>query len=473
MGKREQVDGDAASLPLRKRGAQRLEGVAIRLPREEAVAVDEVEQRHRLAPQGVDDVVVVHDLIVSPARKRPAAWQRHQVRAADKNVEAIIVKAHAQAVADEARGHGVEDLAHPEAAGGGDAHRHLLVVAGPPRRQRPQGGTLAVDALAVAGVAPADEFVEEGAIGAQVEEGSGGAQEQRVGDGALEVAVRPFHRPVLVGEAGVVARRRHAVVGAERLVASGQVLLGSFIEVAEGGREAVGAVLAWGAAERPEGVLQALGERHEALAAEHDVGVLEARVGEPEVVEPVIEGLAGDRDAEVGHVGEVREAEAARLVGLAEDDVLLGAVDGPPGADAPLEGPADAGAEIGVAAQDLLEDRHGSQAGRGLKQGDDLGLEEVAQRIGPAPAAHARLHGGQARVAGEAVARGGAEVCLGGSDRDGVGATVMHEEPHLVVGHVAAGHAGGPLGRDNLLRTTSRPGSPGTSPHRAGDSHRD
>ena len=53
-------------------------------------------------------------------------------------------------------------------------------------------------------------------------------------------------------------------------------------------------MLARRAAERPQRVLQALGQRHEALAAEHDMGMLEAGEGQAEVIEPVIERRAGD-----------------------------------------------------------------------------------------------------------------------------------------------------------------------------------
>jgi hypothetical protein len=55
-------------------------------------------------------------------------------------------------------------------------------------------------------------------------------------------------------------------VGAERLVAAGDVLGGGTVEVAVGGREAVGAMLERGAAQGPEGVLEVLGEGGEALA---------------------------------------------------------------------------------------------------------------------------------------------------------------------------------------------------------------
>lgn len=52
------------------------------------------------------------------------------------------------------------------------------------------------------------------------------------------------------------------------------------------------------------------------------MGVLEAGIGEPEVIEPVIERRPRDRDADVAHVGEVRQSGSAGLVDLPEDDLL-------------------------------------------------------------------------------------------------------------------------------------------------------
>jgi hypothetical protein len=100
-------------------------------------------------------------------------------------------------------------------------------------------------------------------------------------------------------------------------------------------------------AKRPQRILQSFRQRHEALAAEHDIGVLEAGIGKPEMVEPVIELLARNGNAETGHVGEVRKAEAAGLMRLSEDDLLFLAVDGPPGADAPLQRAANPAAQFG------------------------------------------------------------------------------------------------------------------------------
>ena len=170
VGERQQVDHDPAGLPLRQGFPERLEGAPVGLAREELVAVDEVEQRHRLAAQRVDDVTVVDDLVVPAVRVRPPARERHQVGAAEEHLEPIVVEADAQAMADQARGHGVEHLAQREAARRGDADRHLLVVAGPPLWQSLEGRPFAVDPLGIAGVAAADDLVDEAAVGGQIGE---------------------------------------------------------------------------------------------------------------------------------------------------------------------------------------------------------------------------------------------------------------------------------------------------------------
>jgi hypothetical protein len=76
-------------------------------------------------------------------------------------------------------------------------------------------------------------------------------------------------------------------MGTQLLVAPGEVLLGNAIEVAKRRRQAVAAMLFRHAAERPQRILQAFGERDKTLAAEHHM--LEARERQPEVVEPMIE----------------------------------------------------------------------------------------------------------------------------------------------------------------------------------------
>ena len=176
------------------------------------------------------------------------------------------------------------------------------------------------------------------------------------------MAVRAFDRTVLVRHAAIVAGRLHAVMRAQRLVATRLILPRVVIEIAEGGRQAVAAMLQRGAAERPQRILQPLGQCHKALAAEHDMGVLPAREGQAEVIEPVIERHTGDADAVIAHVGEIGKPQPARRMLLPEDDVLLGPVQRPPGTDAPLQRAADAGADLGMAAPDLVENGDRPQA---------------------------------------------------------------------------------------------------------------
>ncbi len=74
---------------------------------------------------------------------------------------------------------------------------------------------------------------------------------------------------------------------------------GIAIEVAERRRQTVAAVFLRHPAERPQGILKPGSECDKALAPEHDVGVLETGVGEPEMVEPMLEANAGHRDLEI------------------------------------------------------------------------------------------------------------------------------------------------------------------------------
>ena len=287
-------------------------------------------------------------------------------------------------MADETRGHGVEHLAQREAAGRGDRHGDFLVVGASALRQPLQLGALGIDALGVAGIAAADDLVDEAAVAGEIVEAARAPDQQRVLDRPLEMAVRPLDGAVLMGDAGSVAGRLHAIMAAQVVVAARQILPGLAVEIAEGGRQAVASVLARHSAQRPQGVLETFGKGDEALAAEHDVGVLEAGPGEAEVIEPMLERLAGDGDAGPAHVGEVRQAEAAGLVALPEDHLLLLAMDRPPCPDAPLQRAPDAAAERGMAPQHLLEDGDGTNAGRRLQERHDLAIENVGERIGTA-----------------------------------------------------------------------------------------
>ena len=255
------------------------------------------------------------------------------------------------------------------------------------------------DTPLVAGVLATEDLVDEVPVGRKVSEVGAPAQEQRIADRALEVSMRALDRAVLVCDTAVVAARLHPVVQAQGLIARGQILPGGAVQVMERCREAVAAMLARRTAERPQSVLQPLGQGHVTLPTHDHVRVLEARTGEPEVIQPVLEGNPGHTDREVAHLGEVRESHLPGLMYLAEDNLVLRPVQCPPSADAPLERAPDALIETRMASLHLLEHRHGAQLRRRQQHWHDLGVEELHERIGSSSAPGRLLLGRQPWIA--------------------------------------------------------------------------
>ena len=174
--------------------------------------------------------------------------------------------------------------------------------------------------------------------------------------------------------------------------------------------------------------------------AQHHVRVGEGGVGQTEVVQAMIQRGAGDRHAQAAGVGEVRQTELARRVGLAEDDFLLRTVHGAPLANAALERAANAGTQFRMPAHQLLEQRHRTQARCLLQQRDQFLLEDPRQRIGPASAPNLLPGGRQSPIRLDAVGRGGTEAGLGRSRLRRVLLSKLHVKPHLVIGNVTAWH---------------------------------
>jgi len=88
---------------------------------------------------------VIDDLVVLVRGVDPPTRQRHEMGAADEDIEPVIVEAYPEPVSDQARGHGIEYLAERETAGGCDAHADLLIVRRAPVRQSLQFGALNID----------------------------------------------------------------------------------------------------------------------------------------------------------------------------------------------------------------------------------------------------------------------------------------------------------------------------------------
>jgi hypothetical protein len=220
-------------------------------PGKELLAIDEIEQRHRLAAQRVNHMPIIDDMATFAVRPGAAAPQGEQRRRALKAFEPIVIEPGQQPMADEPGGNGVEHLAQRKRAGQGDKDRDLLVIGALAHGQRLERDAFEIDAFAVAGVVAADDLVDTASPAGQIVEVARAAQPQRVGERLLQMPMRTpaetegfrRDRAVLVRQPCVVAGRRHAVVSAQDLVAARQIGLGVALKVAERRRQAVAAML--------------------------------------------------------------------------------------------------------------------------------------------------------------------------------------------------------------------------------------
>jgi hypothetical protein len=125
----------------------------------------------------MDDMPIFDDMSMLAVRLRSPAPQGDDGRRAQEAFEPIVIKAHAQPVADQLRGNGVEHLAQREGAGRRDIDIDLLVVGGPADRQIFQRQPFLVDALGVASVAAANDLIDEAPPRGKMVEVGGGAQQ--------------------------------------------------------------------------------------------------------------------------------------------------------------------------------------------------------------------------------------------------------------------------------------------------------
>src|SRR6266446_6920780 len=159
---------------------------------------------------------------------------------------------------------------------------------------------------------------------------------------------------------------------------------------------------------------------------------------------------------------------------LPEDDVLLGAVQRPPGTDAPLQGAANTGADLRMAAPDLVENGHRPQAWGAFQHRHYLAVPNRSQRIATSAAARRFLLRRQPWILFDAIGGGGAEPGLGRGNGRRLGLAETHIQPHLAVGDVAAGQAAVPHRREEPASyrptATARKHSPlRVDPHRPCD----
>ena len=279
------------------------------------------------------------------------------------------------------------------------------------RRQRQQRLELDTDRVTPARVLARNKFLQQGLVGSEVGEVARAAQLQRLLETGLQMAVRRFHRAVLVADAGIVAGRIHAVVAAELGIACRLVVLAGQVPVGRG--KSIGTMRARHPTQLPQRLLQPLGERREALAAADRFDVLPATVGEPEMIKQMRERLAVQRHAEPAAVGEIRQRLKTRRMLLAKDQLALRPFGRPP-----VRHPALQRAQklIGIAPRmvplQLFQQRRRAQARHRLQQrhqllAPDLGEGILARAVAPRPIPLAGQHRIHPEPASAALAKPG------------------------------------------------------------------
>ena len=343
-------------------------------------------------------------------------------------------------MATEPGGHGVEHLLVHEPAAAANGYAHFLEAARKDPGQRAQQLALGIDLWPAPGVGPRKLLGEEAAVGRRALEVPRSSQSQGRFQRFLQMPVRALDGSVLMGGAAVVPRRFHSVLRAQSPIARGQILLRIRLEIAERRRQAVRAVLCRDPTEFPQRMLQSLRQRLETLPAKNRLYIGEARPRHPEVIQQVVQGLAGDRDPQRGRHGEVRYPLPAGNLLLLEENLLIRTVAQLPGPHTPLQRPAHARVQIRVVRLKLVEQIDRTQLRIRHQQRYQLLLEHLRQRIRP-PSAPARTvqrrHPAGTR---DPISRRTAEPRSRGGDLDTTPVLHAHEKLPLLNCKVTAGH---------------------------------
>src|SRR3546814_9715554 len=87
MGHGQQLDHLAASVTLGHGFEQPFEHEPVRLAREQLVAIGQLQQGHRLTPEAMDHVTVIHHIAMFGSAFRATAWPGHEITAAQEQIE--------------------------------------------------------------------------------------------------------------------------------------------------------------------------------------------------------------------------------------------------------------------------------------------------------------------------------------------------------------------------------------------------
>lgn len=256
--------------------------------REQVVAVGVVRERTRLTHQRVDDVPVMHRVLVPPDQSRQRVGKLVRV----PDLDPVRVQPGLHPLADQPAVDRVNAAVNVNQAPGIDTAPHLKATGLTRLGQLRERRDLLGEAIHPTSVANPHHVPEEVRVLLPAGEIPAPAQEQRLVDGGLEMAVRRFGIAVLVRLPRVDPLTRQTVVIQEIAVAG--LKLTRRRMVVHGRGEAVAAMLPRHATEFPQRLLQAFRERLKRLR-HAQIHRFPIRVSQNEVVDEVIERLTADR----------------------------------------------------------------------------------------------------------------------------------------------------------------------------------
>ena len=118
--------------------------LAVGIAWKELITADQTGQSHRFAPQGVDHMAIINDVAAPLVTISPAARQGQQMCGPEVEIQHVIMQPDAQAVADQARWHGVENPPENEAARRRHRDMGLFAVRGAAGRPESKNGAAVI-----------------------------------------------------------------------------------------------------------------------------------------------------------------------------------------------------------------------------------------------------------------------------------------------------------------------------------------
>jgi hypothetical protein len=345
---------------------------------EHRIAVAVLLERPGLAHQPVDDVAVL-DAMLAPASE---SRQSVDLSGPMPDVEGLRPDVNIHLLADQTTGQRVGVAADMDRAPGIDPGLESPSHLQPASRQGRQHGHFLMKTLLSIGIASGHELLEEDLIVASAGEITAASEHQGLVDGLLETMMALLDVAILVGLSRLDRLAFDLVMREQSLVSSSEHL-GFGVAVDRGG-QAIGAMSPGDSSQFPQGVLQTFAEALETLG-ETDGAGLPVGVGEHKVIDHVVERLAEDGDAELGHTGEVTLGEPPRLMNLGEEDLLGWPFEGPPLFDPALQATElDIGEAAREASLQVVEESLGLEPRVESEQFEEFG-PDVLERVLPGP----------------------------------------------------------------------------------------